>query len=72
VAGKKLHWVDRETGELHGVEVYVAILGHSQLTFVKAVASQKKEDFIGATQDALHYFGGVPRLLVPDNRAAAA
>ena len=70
-AGKKLNWVDRETGELHEVEVYVAILGHSQLTFVKAVPSQKKEDFLAATQDALHYFGGVPRLLVPDNLKAA-
>jgi transposase len=70
-AGKKLHWVDRGTGELHEVEVYVAVLGHSQMTFVKAVPSQRKTDFLDATQDALHYFGGVPRLLVPDNLKAA-
>ena len=66
-AGKKLHWVDRKTGEVNDVEVYVAILGYSQLTYVQAVASQKKADYIGATENALHYFGGVPQVLVPDN-----
>lgn len=70
-AGKKLHWVDPNTGEVNPVEVYVALLGYSQLTYVQAVCSQKKEDFIGATENALHYFGGVPHVLVPDNLKSA-
>jgi transposase len=70
-AGKKLQWVDRHTGEVNYLEVYVAILGYSQLTYVQAVASQKKEDFIYATENALHHFGGVPRVLVPDNLKSA-
>lgn len=70
-AGKKLHWIDRKTGEVNDVEVYVAILGYSQLTYVQAVASQKKADYIGATENALHYFGGVPQVLVPDNLKSA-
>lgn len=41
------------------MEVYVAILGYSQLTYVQAVPSQRKEDFIAATANALHYFDGV-------------
>jgi len=69
--GKKLHWVDRQTGAVNDVEVYVAILGFSQLTYVQAVASQKKADFIGATENALHYFKGVPQVLVPDNLKSA-
>ncbi len=70
-AGKKLHWIDRKTGEVNDVEVYVAILGYSQLTYVQAVPSQKKADYIGATENALHYFGGVPQVLVPDNLKSA-
>jgi transposase len=70
-AGKKLHWVDRKTGEVNDVEVYVAILGYSQLTYIQAVPSQKKADFIGATENALHYFGGAPQVLVPDNLKSA-
>lgn len=71
LAGKKLCWVDRHTGQVHEVEVYLAILAHSQLTFVRAIASQKKEDFIAATEQALHYFGGVPQVLIPDNLKSA-
>lgn len=69
--GKKLSIVDPQSGELTEVEVYVAILGYSQLTFVQAVYSQRKEDFIQATENALHFFGGVPRVLVPDNLKSA-
>ena len=69
--GKKLHWVDRQTGAVNDVEVYVAILGFSQLTYVQAVSSQKKADFIEATENALHYFKGVPQVLVPDNLKSA-
>jgi len=65
--GKKLHIVDEATGEVQDMEVFVAILGCSQLTYVTAVASQKKEDFIRACERALHFYGGVPEVIVPDN-----
>ena len=51
--------------------MFVAILGASQLTYVEAVASQQKEDFIVACENALHYYGGVPAAVVPDNLKAA-
>lgn len=69
--GKKLQIVDVNTGEVQEVEVFVAILGCSQYTFVMAVASQKKEDFIEACQAALHFYGGVPAVIVPDNLRSA-
>lgn len=69
--GKKLAIVDPVSGEVDEVEVYVAILGYSQLTYVQAVASQRKEDFIAATENALHFLGGVPKALVPDNLKSA-
>jgi transposase len=70
-AGEKLSITDKETGEVIAVEVFVAILGASQLTYVEAVATQQKEDFIAACEDALHYYGGVPSAIVPDNLKAA-
>ncbi len=44
--GEKLHVVDADTGEVKAVEVFVAILGASQLTYVEAVESQRVEDFM--------------------------
>jgi transposase len=69
--GKRLQIVDAATGEVQDVEVFVAILGCSQLTYVTAVASQKKEDFIVACESALHFYGGVPEAIVPDNLKSA-
>jgi transposase len=53
------------------VEVFVAVLGCSQLTYVEAVYSQKKEDLIKVCENALHYFEGVPSVIVPDNLKSA-
>ncbi|WP_080059213.1 IS21 family transposase [Spirosoma aerolatum] len=70
-AGVKLSLVDLTTGEEKPVEVFIAILGASQLTYVQAVMSQQKEDFIAACENALHYCGGVPAAIVPDNLKTA-
>jgi transposase/biotin operon repressor len=65
-AGKKLKLTDRITGEIKEVEVFVAILGASQLVYVEASMSQKKEEWIHLNENALRYIGGVPRAIVPD------
>ena len=70
-AGKKLQVIDTTTGEITPVEVFVAILGASQLTYVQAVGSQDTEDFIRCCENALHFFGGCPIAIVPDNLKAA-
>ncbi|RYY43596.1 MAG: transposase [Chitinophagaceae bacterium] len=70
-AGEKLSILDTESGEIREVEVFVAVLGSSQLTYVEAVWSQKKEDLIRACESALHYYGGVPAAIVPDNLRSA-
>jgi len=69
--GKKLEFVSWPDGEICEVEVFVAILSSSQYTYVEASPSQKSEDFISSTQNALHYFGGVPRGIVSDNLKSA-
>jgi transposase len=70
-AGKKLYLVDPDSGEQIPVEVFVAILAFSQLTYVEAVASQQRLDLIRATENAFYYFGGVTKVLVPDNMKSA-
>lgn len=69
--GKKLCYVDRNTGELIEVEVFVAILPSSQYTFVTATCSQNKADFIEAVNSSLHFFGGAPLAIVSDNLKSA-
>lgn len=69
--GKKMKITDRISGSQTEVEIFVALLGASQLTYVEAAASQKSVDFIGAMENALRYFGGCPELIVVDNLKAA-
>jgi transposase len=45
-AGEKLHIVNKETGEITEAEVFISVLGASQLTYVETVLSQCKEDFM--------------------------
>ena len=69
--GEKLEVTDPETGEIRKLEVFVAVLGASQYTYVEAVESQRVEDFISCCENALHYFGGSPNAIVPDNLKSA-
>src|SRR5690606_29532050 len=61
-AGKKLYIIDKETGELVPVEVFIAILPNSQYTYVEACMSQKREDLVSCMANALSFFGGVPKI----------
>src|SRR5690606_8681646 len=70
-AGKKLSYIDKETGEEIFVQVFVACLPYSDYSFAMAVPSQKTEDFLYALGCCLNDLGGVPQTLVPDNLKAA-
>jgi transposase/DNA-binding CsgD family transcriptional regulator len=69
--GKKLSYVDRETGEQISVEVMVTILPASQYIYVEAMRSQKQEDFIHGIMNALEYISGSPKGIVTDNLKSA-
>ncbi len=70
-AGETLPYVDVDTGEIKDAQVFVAILGWSQYTYVEAMKNQTIEEFITACENALHYFQGVPLAIVPDNLKSA-
>lgn len=70
-AGQTLEIIDPETGEATDVQFFVSVLGASQYTYAEASYSQRKEDFAYSVENALHYYGGVPKAIVPDNLKAA-
>lgn len=65
-SGKKPGIVDVKTGERIAVELFVAVLGASNMTYAEATATQRGPDFIASHIRAYEYFGGVPALNVPD------
>ncbi len=62
---------DQRTGEVHKAQIFVAVLGASGYTFVHATHSQTQEDFIYSHVMCYNFFGGVPRVVVPDNLKSA-
>ncbi len=54
-AGSKMSIADPYTGEIKEVEVFVAVLGYSGRTYVRACESQRKEDFLSCIVRALNY-----------------
>jgi transposase len=69
-AGQAVPITDAATGEISQAQIFVATLGASNHTFACATARQTTADWIGAQVRALEFFGGVPRLIVPDQTRA--
>jgi len=69
--GKKLHFINRDTGEMKPAEVFVAILPCSQYTYVEASETQQRDDLIGSMRRCIHYFGGVTEAIVSDGLKSA-
>jgi transposase len=63
--------VDRLTGKIRAAHIFVAVMGASSLSFACANWTETLADWVDAHGQALTYFGGAPRLLVPDNAKVA-
>jgi len=63
--------VNRLTGETRPAQIFVAVMGASNLTYAAATWSQSLPDWIAAHTHAFEMIGGVPKLLVPDNTKVA-
>jgi transposase len=66
-AGQTARIVDKDTGEILPVYVFVAALSSTQYAYVEGFLSQNQECWIAAHVNAFNHFGGVPKVLVPDN-----
>ena len=70
-SGKRPALVDRRTGELRRVELFVAVLGASGFTYAEATATQQLSDWVDAHVRMVEYFGGATALWVPDQLKSA-
>lgn len=70
-AGDRLGYIDTLTGELVRTQTFVCTMACTDYVFAMCVPSQKTEDFLSALAKALEFYGGVPRIVVPDNLKAA-
>jgi len=66
-AGQTVPVVDRRTGEVREAQIFVAVLGASNFTYVEATWTQGLPDWIGSHRRGFEFLGGVPALIIPDN-----
>lgn len=66
-AGKTFQFIDRLTGAVTDIVVFVAVLPYSQYIYAEGMASTKEPQWIAVNNHALQYFGGAPALVVCDN-----
>ncbi len=66
-AGKKLSYVDTESGLLTECPVLVCTLPYSGYTYVEALENASQQNMYEAMGRALVYFGGVPLNVLSDN-----
>lgn len=66
-AGSTLSVFDSITGEEIKAYVFVATLPCTQLSYAEAFFSMESASWVTAHNNAFQYFGGTPKILVPDN-----
>ena len=71
-AGQTVGVTDGSTGEIRTAQVFVAVLGASNYTYIEATWSQQLPDWIGSHVRALSFFGGCTEVWVPDNLRSGA
>jgi transposase len=64
-AGDKFHWLEPD-GTEHVEEVFIGILGASQLTYADLALSQRVEDWLAQHVGMFAYFGGSTAITVCD------
>ena len=66
-AGDPATIIDPDTGEIIKAYIFVGVMTYSQYAYVEAFLDMKQRSWINAHIHMYEYFGGVARILVPDN-----
>jgi transposase len=66
-AGGHVHVTDADTGEAIPASVFVCALSYSSYAYVEAFWTMEMENWIRAHVNAYEFYGGVTRILIPDN-----
>lgn len=70
-AGDPAHIIDPDTGVITNAWIFVGVFSYSQYAYAEAFLNEKQKAWITANIHMLEYFGGVPRIIVPDNCTTA-
>lgn len=70
-AGDPLYITDPVTGEEHPAYMFVSVLPCSWYTYAEPCSNMQLENWLLCHVHAYSYYGGVPRLLIPDNTRTA-
>ena len=70
-AGDPLYITDPVTGEEDPAYLFVAVLPCSWYTYAEPCSDMQSENWLLCHVHAYQYYGGVPRLLIPDNTKTA-
>ena len=66
-AGDPATIIDPDTGEILKAYIFVGVMTYSQYAYVEAFLDMKQKSWITAHVHMYEFFGGVARILVPDN-----
>ena len=66
-AGKTMEITDNLTGEITPAYIFVSVLSYSGYAYVEAFLTRAQENWIAGHVNAYYHYGGVTRILVPDN-----
>lgn len=66
-AGDPAKIIDPDTGEVIDAYLFVSVMTYSQYAYVEAFINEKQRAWITAHVHMYNYFGGVTKILVPDN-----
>lgn len=66
-AGDPAHIIDPDTGEITNAFIFVGVMTYSQYAYAEAFINEKQQAWITAHVHMYDYFGGVAKILVPDN-----
>jgi transposase len=66
-AGDPAYIIDPDTGEATKAHIFVGVLSYSQYPYVEAFINEQQAPWITAHIHMFEYFGGVSKILVPDN-----
>ena len=70
-AGDPAQIIDPDTGEIISAHLFVGVMSYSQYPYVEAFINEQQRAWITAHIHMFEYFGGITRILVPDNTKTA-
>ncbi len=70
--GQSVPIIDATTGEIHGAQIFVGVLGASNYTYAEATLGQTLPEWLSSQSRMLEFFGGSPELIIPDNLRSGA